>query len=77
MTKELEKDKNVYWRLNSMDPVYTDEMIVQETGYTIEEVEEFRSKFLMIYKWFSCNVGTNKFFELLNKARYDEEEGSE
>lgn len=79
MIKELENHKNVYWRLVSMDPVYTDKMVSKETGYTTEEVEEFRDKFLMIYHWFSRYVGTNKFFELLKKARdeEEEEEGSE
>lgn len=76
MIKELENHKNVYWRLVSMDPVYTDEMVAKETGYTIEEVEEFRDKFLMIYDWFSRNVGTRKLYEFLYGARY-EEEGSE
>ena len=73
MIKELEKHKNVYWRLVSMDPVYTDEMVAKETGYTIEEVEEFRDKFLMIYDWFSRNVGTRKLYEFLYGTRYEEE----
>lgn len=73
MIEELTKDIKVYWRLVSMDPVYTDEMVAQETGYTMEEVAILRDKFLMIYNWFSRNVGINKLYELLYETRYAEE----
>ena len=69
----MEENKKVFWRLNSLDPVYTNEDVSKECGITVDKVKELRGDFLMCYHLYCANIGTNEFFRFLDEARWEEE----
>lgn len=69
----MKENKKIFWRLNSFNPVYSDEDIMKEFNIPRKKVRDMRDDFLMCYKSYSENVGTNEFYNFLDKARYEEE----